>query len=78
MSFVEVPWQKLSQEALLGLIEEFITRDGTDYGVRELSLEDKTDEAMARIKKNTILIIFDETTESCQLIHAEDRHLYVE
>ena len=78
MSFVEVPWQKLSEESLLGLVEEFITRDGTDYGLRELSLEEKSDEAMDRIKNNTILIIFDETTESCQLINAEDKHLYVE
>lgn len=77
MSFIEVPWQKLSREALLGLAEEFITRDGTDYGARELSLQEKTDEAMDKIKCNAILIIFDEATESCQLIYADDKYLYV-
>ena len=77
MSFVEVPWQKLSEDALLGLIEEFITRDGTDYGLRELSLNEKTDQAMQRIKNHSILIVFDETSELCQLIDARDKNLYV-
>jgi len=77
VAFVEVPWQKLSQEALLGLIEEFITRDGTDYGARELSLEEKTDEAMLRIKNYSILIVYDEASETCQLINSEDKKLYV-
>lgn len=77
MSFVEVPWQKLSPEALLGLIEEYITRDGTDYGARELSLEEKADEAMLRIKNNSILIVYDEASEACQLITADDKKLFI-
>ena len=77
MSFVKVPWNKLSQEALLGLIEEFITREGTDYGLRELSLDEKTTQAMNRIKNSSILIIFDEASELCQLIDAKDKRLYV-
>ncbi len=71
-----MPWHQLSEDALLGLIEEFITRDGTDYGLRELSLDEKTEEAMSRIKNNSILIIFDEASELCQLINAKDKHLY--
>jgi len=76
MSFVEVPWNKLSEDALLGLIEEFITREGTDYGLRELSLDEKTEQAMSRIKNHSILIIFDESSELCQLIDAKDKGLY--
>lgn len=34
-----VPWDQLSAEALRGLIEEFVTRDGTDYGEVEVPLE---------------------------------------
>ncbi len=36
-----IPHQELSPEALQGLIEEFVTRDGADYGERDTPLEDK-------------------------------------
>ena len=35
MALVVVPVDRLSREALDGLIEEFVTRDGTDYGEQE-------------------------------------------
>ena len=41
MSFVEIPAETLSRQALDGLIEEFVTRDGTDYGAEERTLDDK-------------------------------------
>ncbi|MYE98920.1 MAG: YheU family protein, partial [Gammaproteobacteria bacterium] len=34
---MEVPWQKLSDEALAAVIEEFVTREGTEYGARDYS-----------------------------------------
>lgn len=37
-----VPYEKLSPEALRGLIEEFVTRPGTDTGYTDGSLEDNT------------------------------------
>ena len=36
-----VSMERLSPEALSGLIEEFVTRSGTDYGQREASLAEK-------------------------------------
>ena len=36
---VEIPASRLSTAALDGLIEEFVTRDGTDYGEQEHTLE---------------------------------------
>ncbi len=32
MTALKVPYDQLSPEALQGVIEEFVTRDGTDYG----------------------------------------------
>ena len=43
MGFVQIPVDALSRQALDGLIEEFVTRDGTDYGTEERSLDDKKD-----------------------------------
>ena len=64
---VEVPWQQLSEEALAGVVEEFITREGTDYGVEEFSLAQKVTQVMAQIRRGDVLMMFDRDTERCQL-----------
>ena len=65
---VEVPWQQLSEEALAGVVEEFITREGTDYGVEEFSLAQKVTQVMAQIRRGDVLMMFDRDTERCQLV----------
>jgi len=76
MPVVEVPWQRISSHALQSLIEEFINREGTDYGLVELSLEEKVERLRKQVEAGEVLIIFDEETESCQLVLQEDRPLY--
>ena len=34
-----VPWSSLSEDALVGIIEDFVTREGTEYGASDISLE---------------------------------------
>jgi uncharacterized protein YheU (UPF0270 family) len=41
---IEIPADKLSAEVLHAVIEEFILREGTDYGSYEVSLENKIDQ----------------------------------
>ena len=41
MTTVKIPYDKLSLEAMNGVIEELVTRDGTDYGEVEVFLETK-------------------------------------
>ena len=43
MSIVEIPLQALSPEALIGVIDAFILREGTDYGDRVYTLDEKRD-----------------------------------
>jgi uncharacterized protein YheU (UPF0270 family) len=40
---MEIPHSQLSKEVLDAVIEEFITREGTDYGDRVISLDDKVE-----------------------------------
>jgi uncharacterized protein YheU (UPF0270 family) len=60
--------EHLSQEALQGLIEAFITREGTDYGMHEVSLEDKVQQIKALLRTGDVLIIYDAGTESTTLM----------
>ena len=38
---MKIPQQQLSAEALVGVIDAFILREGTDYGLQEYTLEEK-------------------------------------
>ncbi len=63
-----IPPSELSHDALSGLIEEFVTREGTDYGHVDYNLEAKVDQVKAQLEQGDIVIIFDSTTESVNLM----------
>jgi uncharacterized protein YheU (UPF0270 family) len=61
---VEVPYGELSAELLHAVVESFVLREGTDYGEREYSLEDKVAGVMRQLKKGEAKILFDPQSES--------------
>lgn len=63
-----MPLERLSAEALLGLVDEFITREGTDYSHVEHSLEQKRVAVQKQIERGEVAVVFDPETESCNLI----------
>jgi uncharacterized protein YheU (UPF0270 family) len=65
---IEVPASSLSAEALSGLVDEFITREGTDYGEREHSLDHKRESVMRQLARNEVAIVFDFESESTTLL----------
>jgi hypothetical protein len=65
---VEVPYASLSAEALDGLIDEFVTRDGTDYGVREHSLAEKRASVMKQLERAEVVIVFDPESSTTTLL----------
>ncbi|MDB6062468.1 MAG: hypothetical protein JWM78_2571 [Verrucomicrobiaceae bacterium] len=71
-SFLIVPTEQLSADALQGIIEEFITREGTDYGDVELSLAEKAEQIRLQLRKGLVVVVFDILTESCTMMTRED------
>ena len=69
---VEIPYQMLTSETLNALIEDFVTRDGTDYGERECSVETKVAQVFSLIKSGEIVIAFDDYSQTCNLILRKD------
>lgn len=65
MTPIKSPYEELSPEALHGVVEEFVTRDGTDYGEVEVPLETKIAQVMGQLKSGKAVIVFDPRTESC-------------
>jgi uncharacterized protein YheU (UPF0270 family) len=71
MTLVEIPLKRLSRNALDGLIEEFVTRDGTDYGDQEQTLEEKKTAVIRQLDRGEVIIVFDPDSESCNIIPKE-------
>jgi uncharacterized protein YheU (UPF0270 family) len=72
MRFTQIPVDALSGQALDGLIEECVTRDGTDYGTEERSLDDKKDAVRRQLDCGEIVIVFDPETQTSNIISKDD------
>jgi len=65
---VLVPHTELSPDALRGVVESFVLREGTDYGEREFSLEQKLAHVYRQLERGEAQIVFDPNTESIDIV----------
>ena len=56
---VAVPHAELSAEALRGVAEAFVLREGTDYGERDVSHEQKVAQVIRQLERGEARIMFD-------------------
>jgi uncharacterized protein YheU (UPF0270 family) len=63
-SSVVVPYTELAADLLHAVVESFVLREGTDYGAREYSLEDKVSHVIAQLKRGEAQIVFDTESET--------------
>jgi len=72
MSIHIIPVNKLSAKALKGVIEEFISRHGTDYGEIEASWETNVKQVKYKLENGSAVLIFDDETEATNIFLADD------
>lgn len=72
MSIHRIPVNKLSTEALQGVIEEYISRDGTDYGDIEASRATKFRQVKDKLEKGLAVLIFDDETQTTNIFLHDD------
>lgn len=75
MNAVIIPYEQLSKEALNGVIEEFVTRNGTDYGETEITFETKIDQVLMQLKSKDAFIVFDHDSETSTIVNKDDQIL---
>lgn len=68
---VSVPHTQLSADALRGVIESFVLREGTDYGHSDVSLESKIADVMRQLERGEAQVIFDPGTASVDVVVAD-------
>ncbi len=65
---VPVPHTDLSADALRGVIESFVLREGTEYGAREYSLEEKVTHVMRQLERGEARILFHPVTSTVDIV----------
>ncbi len=68
---MQIPKDQLDPETLRRLVEEYVSREGTDYGEREYTLEEKIAGVMRQLDQREAVIVFDPESETCNIIAAE-------
>ena len=69
--YLRIPRERLPAETLRGMLEEYASRDGTDYGLHERSLEDKVASLSAQIDSGHLYILFETESEAWDLVPQE-------
>ena len=65
---IEVPHTELSADALRGVIESFVLREGTEYGAKDYSLDEKVAQVLRQLERKEAQIFFDPGSETIDLI----------
>lgn len=70
---IEVPYTMLSPEALRGLLESMVLREGTDYGEHERSFEEKVEQLRDQLHRREARIVFDPRSETVTVVPIASR-----
>jgi uncharacterized protein YheU (UPF0270 family) len=65
---LRIPPERLAPDTLVALLEEYASRDGTDYGLRELSLEEKVARLQSQLRSGELAIVYDASSEHWDLL----------
>ncbi len=69
---MRIPWQSLTEDALTGVVEDFVTREGTEYGLQEVDLDKKIQQVLAQLRAETAFIVFDSESNSCSIVTKDE------
>ena len=71
-NFVVLSPDDLSPAALAGLVEEFVSREGTDYVHSERTLAQKVADVMRQLASGDARIVFDLASETTHIVPARE------
>ena len=62
-----IPYQKLSADALDGVLEEYVSREGTDYGDYNVSFTQKKQQVLAQLASGKAVLLFNPEEGRCHI-----------
>jgi len=70
---VEVDFRRLSPDAVQGVLESFVNREGTDYGLHEKTLEQKVADVRRQLESGEARLVYDPTSDSIDIVPCTER-----
>lgn len=64
---MQIPPERLTPDTLRAVIEEFVTREGTDYGHQDYHLAQKVARVRQQLSDGQAIIYFDERLQSIDI-----------
>ena len=65
---MKIPYKELSQEALLGVMDAFILREGTDYGHEEITIDQKRSRVLSMLQSGEAEIVFYQESDHIDIV----------
>lgn len=66
-----IPLDQINQDTLHAIIEDFILREGTDYGAVDATKEDKVAQIQLQLKQGSAVLVYSELHESVNILPTE-------
>ena len=71
-----IPYDSLAPDTLETILDDIVSRDGTDYGDYDLSVAQKRQQALQSLKKGEAVLLFDTESETIKMVRKEDMTHY--
>jgi hypothetical protein len=65
---VEVPYEQINPDTLRKMIQEFVTRDGADWGDAGCSLEEKIKQVLEQLQTRKVKVVFDLASQTANIV----------
>jgi len=65
---IEIPYDQLKSETLRQMIQEFVSRDGADWGDVGCTLEDKVEQVLQQLRNKRVKVVFDSKSQTANLV----------
>jgi len=65
---IEIPYQRIDPKTLRRMIQEFVSRDGADWGDAGCTLEDKVDQVLQQLECKQVKVVFDFCSQTANIV----------
>lgn len=68
---IDIPYKEIPEVSLRHMLEEFVTREGTNYGEREFLLAELVEQLKQQLISHRAIIQYDEISETFNIVSTE-------
>ena len=70
--FVQVPLDRIAPDTRTALLEEYASRDGTDYGEQETPLAARVEQLLRQLKSGELVLLYEVEAETWDILSKEN------